>query len=288
MSAKKALLWVVFWFCLALSFGLGIYYFLGPGKFMEYVGGYVIEFSLSMDNMFLFLVIFSSFGIKTKYQRRVLNYGIFGAIILRFIFISLGIAVVNSFHWVLYIFGCILMYTGLRILISEDDTKEFHESKVLKVLKKFIPFTDRLCNDKFFVKIKKKRYATPLFAILLIIESSDIMFAIDSIPAIFSVTQDTFIVYCSNIFAIMGLRSLYFLLERASGMFRFVKQGVAIVLTFTGIKLALLMFHVEIPLTYTLLGIVGILVISIIASVGRNSQTIPIKGKQFANKLNKV
>jgi tellurite resistance protein TerC len=267
MTTKKAVIGVLFWIGLAVLFNVGIYIFMGSQKALEFLGGYIIEQSLSLDNLFLFLIIFSSFGISTAYQRRVLNYGIAGAIILRLIFVVLGIAVVNQFHWILYIFGLILLYTGVKLLVKEEKDKDYKNSRLLKLMGKIIPITDELEGQKFFIRKNKILHATPLLAILVLIEGTDIIFAIDSIPAIFSITTDTFIVYTSNIFAIMGLRSLYFLLERVSGAFKFVKHGVALILAFTGIKLSILFFHIEIPILASIGIIGGILALSIIASV---------------------
>ncbi|HEY9061734.1 MAG TPA: TerC/Alx family metal homeostasis membrane protein [Pseudobacteroides sp.] len=270
MSTKKALFWVLFWVGLALSFNVGIYFYSGSQKAMEFFGGYIIEQSLSLDNLFLFLIIFSSFGIGPEYQRRVLNYGIAGAIILRLIFVVLGVAVVNKFNWILYIFGLILLFTGLKILLKKEKEKDHKNSKLLKFMGKFVPFTDKLEGDRFFVRKNKVLYATPLFAILVLVEGSDIIFAIDSIPAIFSITRDTFIVYTSNIFAIMGLRSLYFLLEKVSGAFKYVKHGVAVILIFTGVKLAILFFGIHIPILLSIGIIALILALSIIFSAISN------------------
>lgn len=267
MTTKKVLMRVLFWFGLAAVFNVGIYIYNGPEKALEFLGGYIIEQSLSLDNLFLFLIIFSGFGIGATYQKRVLTYGIAGAIILRLIFIVLGVAVVQKFHWLLYVFGIILIFTGLKILIKKEKEKDYKNSPILKFFGRFIPFTENLEGEKFFVRMNKKLYATPLFAILLLVEGSDIIFAIDSIPAIFSITTDTFIVYTSNVFAILGLRNLYFLLERVNEAFRFVKKGVALILTFTGIKLSILFFHIEIPILLSIGIIIGILLLSILASV---------------------
>jgi len=240
---------------------------MGSEKALEFLGGYIIEQSLSLDNLFLFLIIFSNFGIGASYQKRVLNYGIIGAIFLRLIFVVIGVQVVNQFHWILYIFGLILLYTGVNILVKKEEHKDYKKSHLLKVISKFIPFTDNLEGERFFVRKNKVIYATPLFAILILIEVSDIMFAIDSIPAIFSITTNIFIVYTSNIFAIMGLRSLYFLLEKVNGAFKFVKYGVAMILVFTGVKLSILFFHIEISILWSIGIIALILAVSIIVSV---------------------
>lgn len=267
METKKAVKWVAFWVVLALVFNLGIYLTLGEQKAVEFLGGYVIEESLSLDNLFLFILVFGSFGINQKYQRRVLNYGIIGAVILRLIFVVLGVAVVSKFTWVLYIFGAILIFSGFKMMRNEEEEQDFKDNKLLKLVKKVIPVTDSLVGDKFFVRINNVLHATPLLAILVIIEGTDIIFAIDSIPAIFSITTDTFIVYTSNIFAILGLRSLYFLLASINDAFKYVKYGVALILIFTGIKLLVLVFHVHISVALSVGIIFTILVNSIIISL---------------------
>lgn len=273
MTIKKALFWVFFWISLAMIFNTGVYFLMGKEKALEFFGGYIIEQSLSMDNLFLFLLIFTSFGIPASYQRKVLNYGILGAIILRLVFIVLGVAVVNRFHWVLYVFGGLLLVSGIKVFFAKEEKKNYQESFLLRVLDKIIPVTKSLEEDKFFVKKDRTLFATPLFAILVLIEGSDIVFAIDSIPAIFSITTDPLIVYTSNIFAIMGLRSMYFLLERVYQAFRYVKYGVALILTFTGVKLTILMFHIEIPLITSVLTIFAILALSIIVSLLHKEKT---------------
>jgi tellurite resistance protein TerC len=267
MTTKRALTMVGFWVGTALLFNAGVLYFKGPDKAMEFLGGYIIEQSLSIDNLFLFLLVFSNFGIESKYQKRVLTYGIAGAVVLRLIFIVLGVTIVNTFHWILYIFGVILIISGAKMFFNDDEAKDFKDSKLIKVLNKFIPVSDKLEGEKFFVRKNNKLYATPLFAVLFVIEGSDILFAIDSIPAVFSISTDRFIVYFSNIFAILGLRNMYFLLEKLHKAFRFVKYGVAVILTFTGVKLSILFFNLEIPLVISLLTIFGILVISILLSL---------------------
>ena len=267
MSTKKALKWVIFWITLAMCFNTGIYFVMGKQKALEFFGGYIIEQSLSLDNLFVFLLIFCCYGIPSRYQRRILNYGIIGAVILRLIFIVLGITVVNMFHWVLYVFGVILILSGIKMLVNRDDCQEVQESRILIWLRKIIPISDSLHGEKLFVRLNGVLYATPLFAILVFIEFTDLLFAIDSIPAIFSITRDPFIVYTSNIFAILGLRNMYFVLEKVHEKFRFVKYGVALILIFTGIKLGVLFFQIEIPLVASLLVIFSLLALSIIISV---------------------
>ncbi|MDF2503849.1 TerC/Alx family metal homeostasis membrane protein [Clostridium sp.] len=269
MSTKKIVSRFLFWVLAAIIFNIGIYFFMGQEKAIQFLGGYVIEQSLSMDNLFLFLIIFTSFGVRVEYQRRILNYGILGAMILRLIFIVLGVAVVNQFHWMLYIFGIVIIISAAKMVLGKDDEGDidFKKSKLIKLLNKIIPVKNNIEGEKFFIREKGRVYATPLFAILFFIEGSDILFAIDSIPAIFSISTDTFIVYTSNIFAILGLRNLYFLLEKLQDSFKYVKYGVATILAFTGIKLSILFFHIEISILVSILAIMGILAISILASV---------------------
>jgi tellurite resistance protein TerC len=266
MSTKKHLHKFLIITIIALIFNLFIWYYSGSTKALEFLGGYIIELSLSVDNLFLFLLIFSNFGINANYQKRVLRYGIFGAIILRFIFVMLGIAVISKFKWVLNIFGILLIISGIKIVIGKEDDMSFEDSKLIKILKKIIPVTDKLHEEKFFVRIDNILHATPLFAILFLIEGSDILFAIDSIPAIFAITTDPLIVYSSNILAILGLRNLYFLLEKLHSTFEYVKYGIGAILVFTGIKLGIsFMYHI--PVGISILIIVSVLTISVIASI---------------------
>ena len=267
MSAKRAIKFVLFWMGLAILFNIGVFIFEGQTKALQFLGGYMIELSLSVDNLFLFLILFTSFGVKPQHQRRVLNYGIIGAIVLRLIFILLGIKVVNSIHWILYIFGVILIFSGFKMMFGHEKEKDYNDSKVLKLVGKIIPVTDKMQGEKFFIRQNKRLFATPLFAILILIEFSDILFAIDSIPAIFSISTDPFIVYTSNIFAILGLRSLYFVLCALQERFKYVKYGVALILMFTGIKLGILFFNLEIPIVASLITIFAILISSVLVSV---------------------
>jgi len=271
MSTKKHLLKFLLITFIALIFNLAIWYYMGSERALEFLGGYIIELSLSVDNLFLFLLIFSSFEISAKHQKRVLTYGIFGAIILRLIFIVLGIAVINTFQWVLYVFGILLIISGIKIMINKEDDVSFENNKLIKLLKKIMPVTKELYEEKFFVKINNVRHATPLFAILFLIEGSDLLFAIDSIPAIFAITTNVFIVYSSNIFAILGLRNLYFLLEKLHSTFEYVKYGVGAILIFTGIKLGI-SFKYHISVVISLIVIISILIISVLVSILINRQ----------------
>jgi tellurite resistance protein TerC len=266
MKMKKTLLWLAFWVGAAICFNFGVFIIEGKEQALEFLGGYVIEQSLSIDNLFLFIVIFSSFKIKPEYQRRILNYGIAGAIVLRLIFILLGIAVISMFHWILYLFGAILIISGVRMLYCGDACKDYTDSRIIKILGKIIPVTKQLEGDRFFVKKNHILYATPLFAVVLIIEFTDILFAVDSIPAVFSISTDAFIVYTSNMFALLGLRNMYFVLGKLHEKFRYVKYGVALILTFTGIKLVILMFDLHIPTVWSLAVIFIIMASSVVVS----------------------
>ena len=266
-KTKKNLFNLIFWITLSILFNIYIFYSRGEIAAVEYFGGYIVEMSLSLDNLFLFLMIFSSFGIQKDYQERVLLYGVIGAMILRLIFILVGVTIISKFHFVLSIFCFILLYSGFNMFFNNNKHIDFHDNFSVKILRKIMPVTNVLYDNIFFVKKNKILYATPLFVVLLIIEFSDIIFAIDSIPAIFSITTDTFIVYTSNIFAILGLRSMYYILEEMNDMFRFMKYGVGCILIFTGIKLVILLFGIEISVTNSVLFIIIILLSSILISL---------------------
>ncbi len=267
MKAKKNLINLIFWISLAIVFNIFIYYLKGERSATEFLGGYIVEMSLSLDNLFLFIIVFSKLGIREEYQERVLLYGVMGAMVLRLIFILLGVAMVSRFHFVLPIFGVILLYSGFTVFSNKETEIRFKDNFLVKLLKKIMPVTDVTYGHSFFAKINKSYYATPLLVALLIIEGSDVIFAIDSIPAIFSITTDTFIVYTSNIFAILGLRSMYYVLAKMNNMFRFMKYGVGAILIFTGIKLLILILEIEISITNSILIILSILLSSILLSL---------------------
>lgn len=267
MNAVKSIRWLIFWVSLAMIFNAGVYYFYGHEKAIEFLGGYLIEFSLSIDNVFVFLMIFMSFGITEHAQHRVLGWGILGAIVLRFFFIFFGVSVVNKFEWVLYIFGVMLLFSGAKMFRNEDEEKDPHDSRILKMISKIIPMTKYFVDEKFFTKENGKRIATPLLGILILIESSDIMFAIDSVPAVLSISRDLMIVYSSNIFAILGLRQLYFVIEHVQERFAYVKYGVAVILIFTGLKMISGIIDIHISTPVSICFILLTLIISIIASM---------------------
>ncbi len=267
MRASKALKNFLGWVLVAIIVNWILYFLMGEQVGLEFLGGYIIELSLSVDNLFLFLIIFSSFNIPVNYQKKVLTYGIIGAIIFRFIFIFLGVSIVNRFHWMLYVFSIFLMFSGIKIFFHDDEEKDLSKSKLLIVLKKVVPFVNNLYGDKLFVRKGIKIYATPLFLTLLMIEFSDIVFALDSIPAIFAISTKPVVIYLSNILAVLGLRSLYFILAKLNNMFKYIKYGVAIVLIFTGVKLFILYFNIVIPTVISLLIIIIILLASILFSL---------------------
>jgi len=267
VPVKEALIWSAVWISLALIFNLFVLFEFGKTKALEFLTGYVIEYSLSVDNIFVFILIFSYFAVKGEYQHKILFWGILGALIMRGIFIFAGVALINRFHWIVIIFGGFLVYSGIAMLFQKETAVDPEKNAIVKFFRKFLPVTDTIHGNKLFVRQNKKLYATPLFLVLLVIESSDLIFAVDSIPAILAISQDSFIVYTSNIFAIMGLRSLYFAVSGIMGLFRYLKIGLAFVLSFVGLKMLAAYFEFEIPIMISLAVIIGILTISILASV---------------------
>ncbi len=266
VSMKEAAVMVCAWVSLALLFGGAIWLVEGPRHALEFYTGYILEYSLSVDNMFVFIMIFGYFAIPHNLQPKALLWGILGAVVMRFIFIFLGVKLISMFSWTIYVFGALLVFTAAKMLLQkEDDNFDPSQSVVLKGLKKFMPLKTDYHGENFFVVENAKRYATPLFAAVLVIEMSDLIFAVDSIPAVLSITQDTFLVYSSNIFAIIGLRSLYFLLSGMAGKFPYLKYGISVILFFVGVKM-LISHHFKIPVVASLGVIVGILALSILAS----------------------
>jgi tellurite resistance protein TerC len=266
VPVREAVIWTIVWVSLALIFDIFLYFHLGKTKSLEFLTGYVIEYSLSVDNIFVFILIFSFFKVNEKYQHKILFWGILGALIMRGIFIFSGVALISRFHWIIYIFGGFLIYTGIRMLFNKEIDIEPDKNPVVKFCRKYLPVTEKTHEDKLFIRQNSKVYATPLFLVLLIIEYSDLIFAVDSIPAVLAISQDRFIVFTSNIFAIMGLRSLYFAVSGVMDYFRFLKVGLAFVLTFVGVKMCISNYF-EIPVLLSLLVIISILLISVIASV---------------------
>ncbi len=268
VQIKEALLWSVFWVSLALLFSFLVYRMRGQNAALEFLAGYLIEESLSVDNLFVFLLIFTYFRVPPLYQHRILFWGILGAVVMRAIFIFAGVALIHHFHWVIYLFGAFLVLTGVKMAFQKDEKMDPNNNPVLKVFRKWMPMTDRIEGGRFFIKIDGKRYATPLFVVLLVVETTDVIFAVDSIPAILSITVDPFIVYTSNVFAILGLRALYFALAGMMRLFHYLHQGLSFILTFVGVKMLISDVY-KIPVGIALGVVAGILVVSVIASLLR-------------------
>lgn len=274
VTVKEAAAWSLVWFGLAIAFNAGLWWYLqgtagaqvADQKALEFLTGYLIEKSLSVDNVFVFLMIFSAFQVPPEYQRRVLIYGVLGAIAMRIVMIMLGSWVVQEFKWVLYLFGFFLFVTGIKMMIPSDKKPDMENNWVVKISRKYLRVTPENHGERFVVKKNGVRYFTPLFLVLILIEMSDLVFAVDSIPAIFAITTDPFIVATSNIFAIMGLRALYFLLADIAERFHLLKYGLAIVLTFIGIKM-LIMPWMHIPVALSLAVVVTVIGLSVVASL---------------------
>lgn len=266
MSIKEATKWSVIWISVALLFNLYLWIDLGSRPALEFLTGYVIEKSLSVDNLFVMLMIFSYFRVPPKYQPRVLLWGIWGALIMRLIFVLVGAELIAKFDWILYIFGGILVVSGLKMAFEKE--KEIHpeHNPVIRLFKRVCPVTHESHEHHFFIKRGAMWYATPLFITVLMIEVTDLIFAVDSIPAVFAITRDPFIVYTSNAFAILGLRALFFLLSGVMGLFHYLNIGLAVVLCFVGLKM-LLEAYVHIPIGISLLVIVGVLACSVLLSI---------------------
>ena len=267
ISLTEATWWSIFWIGLALAFNVGIWLYMGPTEGATFLAGYLLEKSLSVDNLFVFSVLFSYFHIPNKYQHRVLFWGIFGALVMRAIMIFAGVALIQQFEWLFYVFGGFLLATGARMLTRGDEAPDPSENPVLTFLRSHLPVTEKLHGEHFFVKIGAQRYVTPLFLVLVMIEMTDLVFALDSIPAILGITQDPFIVYTSNVMAILGLRALYFVLAGAIEHFEYLDMGVSIVLIFIGAKMIIEQLGLHLPLSVSLGVIVGILLISTVASI---------------------
>ena len=267
ISVKEAILWSSVWITLALLFDLFLFLEFGKIKALEFITGYVIEYSLSVDNIFVFILIFSFFAVKKQYQHKILFWGILGALIMRGIFIFAGVALINRFEWIVVIFGGFLLFSGIKMLFQKENVVDPDRNPVIKFFRRILPVTKSLHGDRLLIKENSKLFATPLFLVLVIIESSDLIFAVDSIPAILAISKSTFIVYTSNIFAILGLRSLYFAISGMMSYFRFLKVGLSFVLIFVGLKMLSSFFHFEISIILSLGIVVSILTVSILASV---------------------
>jgi len=267
ISFRQALAWSIAWVSLALVFNAGIYAFLGETKALEFLTGYIIEKSLSVDNLFVFIMIFSYFKIRGEHQARILKWGIIGALVLRALFIFTGIELLNMFHWLFYLFGALLLFTAWKMAFGKEEEVHPDNNLLVRLARRLFPFTKRVRGDWFFIRRRGLLVASPLFLALVMVESSDVLFAIDSIPAIFAVTLDPFIVFTSNIFAIMGLRALYFLLASVMGMFVYLRFGISSILAFVGGKMVASAGGFEVPIQVSLLVIFSCLALAVAGSL---------------------
>jgi tellurite resistance protein TerC len=281
VSLREAATWSAVWVALALLFNLGVWHWAGAEKATEFLTGYLIEKSLSIDNIFVFALVFSYFAVPALYQHRVLFWGILGALAMRAAFIAAGSALIAEFHWILYVFGAFLVATGVKMAIAPAHGLEPARNPVLRLVRRWIPVTDEYDGQRFFTRRAGVLTATPLFLVLVLVETTDLIFAVDSIPAIFAITTDPFIVYTSNVFAILGLRSLYFLLAGVMHRFRYLKLGLAAVLVFVGAKMLLAELW-KVPAAVSLAVIASLLAVAIGASLLRSSPPAPPAPREAA------
>jgi tellurite resistance protein TerC len=276
---KEALAWSGVWIALALIFNVMLYFWKGGEAAMQFFTGYLIEKSLSVDNIFVFLLIFAYFRVPPRLQHKVLFWGILGALAMRAIFIFAGIALLERFDWMIYVFGALLIVTGIKMALQKDKELQPERNPLLKLFRRFVPTTKKFRGDRFFVKVRKRTMATPLMVALLFVEISDLIFAVDSIPAILAITTDPFLVYTSNVFAILGLRSLYFALSGIMDMFHYLHYGLAAILTFVGSKMVIVDYY-HVPIGISLGVIATILIVSVVASLAfphKNAHPLPSK-----------
>jgi tellurite resistance protein TerC len=264
---KEAWIWSAVWVTLAMIFAGLVFFYQGRDSGFRFLTGYLIELSLSVDNLFVFLLIFSYFKVPAKFQHRVLFWGVMGALIMRLTMIFIGAALIDRFHWIIYIFGAFLVYTGIKMFSHEDTDMQPDQNPVVRAVTRFLPISHHYDEQKFFTRVNGKRTGTLLLLVLIVVEVTDLVFAVDSIPAIFAITTNTFIVYTSNVFAILGLRSMYFLLAGVVEKFRYLRIGLAIVLTFIGLKMLLGAVSIHIPIEFSLVFVALVLVGSVVASL---------------------
>jgi tellurite resistance protein TerC len=279
VSLKESLTWTGVWVVLALVFNAGVWHYAGSQKALEFFTGYLIEKSLSVDNVFVFALLFSYFAVPPKYQHKVLFWGILGAFIMRAVMIAAGAALIAKFAWIIYVFGALLILTGIKMIVKREEEIHPERNPIVRWFKKLMPVTPDYRGDKFFVRENGIRMATPLFVVLLLVEFTDLIFAVDSIPAIFAVTKDPFIVYTSNVFAILGLRSLYFALAGVMDKFHYLKIGLGVVLSFVGVKMILAHTAWKIDTLVSLGVIVAILTVSVVWSLVKPKRVATATGK---------
>lgn len=267
ITYREATIWSIVWLSLASIFAAIVFWFQGSQRGLEFVTGYLIELSLSVDNLFVFLLIFSYFKVPARYQHRVLFWGVMGALVMRLTMIFVGAALIRRFEWIIYIFGAFLIYTGIRMFRQEDTDIQPEENIIVRLVTRYIPLTRTYEGEHFFTRVDGKLTGTLLLLVLVIVEVTDLVFAVDSIPAIFAITTNTFIVYTSNVFAILGLRSMYFLLAGVVEKFHYLKMGLAIVLTFIGTKMIVVAVGIHIPIWFSLIFVAVVLMSSVVASL---------------------
>ena len=272
IALREALLWSLAWIALAITFGLTISYFYGRQSGLEFFTGYVIEKALSVDNLFVFLVVFRVFAVKEEYQQRVLGYGILGALLMRGAMIAAGAALIERFNWIMYVFGAFIIYAGLHMLFAGEAESHPEQNFLVRYLSRHLRLTKEYRGEKFFSRENGQLFATPLFLVLLIVEITDVTFAVDSIPAVFGITRDTFIVYTSNVFAILGLRALYFLLAGVLDKLDYLKVGLALVLVFVGAKMIVEPWlHISVGVSLAI--VLGMLMVAVLASLLRKKKS---------------
>ncbi|SEU16248.1 TerC family protein [Stigmatella erecta] len=267
VSPKEAGIWTAVWISISLLFCAGIWYFSGPTPALQWFTAYVVEYSLSVDNLFVFLMVFSYFRVAAEHQHRVLFWGIVGAFIMRAVLIIAGAALVSRFHWIIYVFGAFLVFTAVKMLVSKDEEVDPEQKWIVKMARRTLPVAHLGEGSRFFVMEHGRRKVTPLFVVLLVVEATDLLFALDSIPAVLGISQDAFIIYTSNVCAILGLRSLFFVVASLMDKFHFLKVGLSGILGFVGVKMLVTYFDFHVPIGISLGVIAGILVASIVASL---------------------
>ncbi|MEI6085572.1 MAG: TerC family protein [Verrucomicrobiota bacterium] len=267
VNIKEALTWTAVWIALALAFNVGIYFWMGQAKALEFLTGYLIEKSLSVDNLFVFLLLFAYFRVPGDLQHTVLFWGILGALIMRAIFIAAGVTLITRFEWIIYVFGGVLVYSGIKMAFQKEPEIHPERNPVLRLFRKCMPVTNEYVGQKFITHRNGRRHATPLLVVLIIIETTDLIFAVDSIPAVLAISRDPFIVYTSNVFAILGLRALFFALAGVMNVFHFLHYGLSAILVFVGAKMILAAWHIKIPIGVALGVVAGLLALSIVASL---------------------
>jgi tellurite resistance protein TerC len=286
ISIKEASIWSLVWIALAMIFNAGIYFFSGPEPALQFFTGYLLEKSLGVDNIFVFVLLFTSFSVPAVYHHMILFWGVLGALLMRGTMIALGVVLLETFHWIIYLFGAFLLFTGIRMAFHKEVQVHPERNLLLRLVRRIFPVTHDYEHDRFLVRRAGHLLVTPLLLVLLVVETTDMLFALDSIPAIFAITQNPFLIYTSNVFALLGLRSLYFVLAHVMGMFSYLKLGLAVVLTFVGVKMVLAGIY-HIPTVLSLVVTVVVLTAAIAASIIQNRRR-EVRNKDLDTAASKV